>query len=396
MPIIELSQALLQEVTSIRHQLHEQPELSGNEFLTTQLLKEKLLAHSIKVLDAPIKTGVIAEIGDKEKGPTIALRADIDALPINEATTLSFKSKNPGVMHACGHDFHAASLLGAAIVLKQIESQLAGRIRLIFQPAEEINQGAKEVIQAGALEDVTAIIGYHNKPDLPIGTIGVKAGPLMAAVDQFKVTITGVGTHAAAPHNGSDPIVTASQIISSLQAIISRHLSPLSAAVLSVTHIEGGNTWNVIPEDVMFEGTIRTFSSKDQEKIKHLFSETIEHYSKVYHQSSQIAWIPSPPAVNNNAALTQLIAQTSQKFATIVDPGVTLGGEDFANYQLAIPGFFAFIGTGKPFEWHHPAFEVDDAALPTAIHYYVENARSLLTAFGSDDDKNLVSSLHNK
>lgn len=375
---IELSQDLINEMTTIRQKLHENPELSGEEFLTTQLIKEKLIAEGINIIETPLKVGVLAEIGNPSLGPTIALRADIDALPIQEATELAYQSKNQGVMHACGHDFHTASLLGAATILKQHEDRLKGRVRFIFQSAEEINQGAKEMIKTGALADVSYILGFHNKPDLPIGTIGIKSGPLMAAVDQFKVKIKGVGTHAAAPHNGNDPIVTACQIVTSLQSIVSRHVSPVNPAVLSVTHIEGGNTWNVIPEEVLLEGTIRTFDKADQLKIKHLFEQTISHYTESVNQSSKITWIESPPVLNNDEELTEQVKNVTSRFAEIIEPNVTLGGEDFANYQQIIPGFFAFIGTDSPYEWHHPSFLVNDLALPVAIQYYVENTLELL------------------
>lgn len=378
----KIPEILVAEIRTIRHAIHKNPEQSGQEFATTQLIKEYLAAHEIKILEIPLKTGVIAEIGNQTKCPIVALRADIDALPIQEATDLAFASENPGVMHACGHDFHTASLLGAATLLKEQEAQLKGKVRLIFQPAEEINQGGTAMVKAGAVNDVAAILGFHNKPDLPVGTFGIKSGPLMAAVDQFKVKIKGIGTHAAAPQNGSDPIVTACQIVSSLQAIVSRHVSPISPSVLSVTHIEGGNTWNVIPESVFLEGTIRTFFEADQQKIKQLFEKTIQHVTSIYGQIGEIEWIAGPPVVMNNPELTEIVKETTATFASIVQPELTMGGEDFANYQREVPGFFAFIGTNSPFEWHHPSFTIDDAALPYAIQYYVENTKALLQKLG--------------
>lgn len=376
----EIPEKLVEEIRMIRQAIHKNPEQSGQEFATTQLIKTYLAAHDINSLEIPLKTGVIAEIGGHghTNGPIIALRADIDALPIQEATNLAYASENEGVMHACGHDFHTASLLGAASLLKKQEAELNGKVRLIFQPAEEINKGGTAMVKAGAVNDVSAILGFHNKPDLPVGTFGIKSGPLMAAVDQFKVVIKGTGTHAAAPQNGSDPVVTACQIVSSLQAIVSRHVSPISPAILSVTHIEGGNTWNVIPESVFLEGTIRTFFEADQQKIKHLFESTIQQLTNIYGQTGEIEWIAGPPVVMNNSELTEIVRETTATFASIVQPELTMGGEDFANYQQEVPGFFAFIGTNSPFEWHHPSFIVDDAALPYAIQYYVENAKVLL------------------
>lgn len=372
----ELSPAFLAEITAIRHYLHANPELSNQEVVTTAYIKNYLEALGITCLASSLQTGVIAEIG--QSGPIIALRADIDALPINEATNLSYASINPGVMHACGHDFHTAALLGAATLLKAQEDQLTGKIRLIFQPAEEDNGGARQVIEAGHLEGVSAILGFHNKPELPVGTIGIKDGPLMAAVDRFKITIKGVGSHAAAPHNGSDPVVTACQIVSALQGIVSRHVSPLDTTILSVTHITGGNTWNVIPESVFLEGTIRSFNKEVQEKVKNLTAQVVANFPVAFDQVGTLEWVQSPPAVWNDASLAASVSQVTNQFAEVIVPEVTLGGEDFAYYQEMIPGLFAFIGTNGPHEWHHPAFEVDDRALAVAITYYVENVRQLL------------------
>ena len=279
---------------------------------------------------------------------------------------------------ACGHDFHTASLLGAVQVLKAQEDKLQGKVRFIFQPAEESNRGARALISEGVLDGVDAIIGFHNKPELPVGTIGVKEGPLMAAVGQFKAEITGVGTHAAAPHNGNDPIVTACQVIANAQAIVARHTSPLEPVVLSVSHIEAGNTWNVIPEKVFFEGTIRTFNKEVERQMTQQFEKMIVQTADVYGQKGSIEWILTPPVVHNDVEITKVVRRTTEKFATVVTPEVTLGAEDFANYMEHVPGCFVFIGTGCPHEWHHPAFLVDDTALPFAIQYFVDNTNALL------------------
>ena len=372
-----ITNEVIKTATAHRRHLHMYPEVSGTEIETTRYIRKALEAMGIACLDLQSKTGVVAEIGNGE-GPTLALRADIDALPIVEQTGLDYASKNEGAMHACGHDFHTASLLGAAQVLKAQEATLQGKVRFIFQPAEESNQGARALISEGVLEGVDAIIGFHNKPELPVGTIGVKEGPLMAAVGQFKAEITGVGTHAAAPHNGNDPIVTACQVIANAQAIVARHTSPLEPVVLSVSHIEAGNTWNVIPEKVFFEGTIRTFNKEVERKMTEQFEKMIVQTADVYGQKGSIEWILTPPVVHNDAAVTKVVKSVTEKFATVVTPEVTLGAEDFANYMEHVPGCFVFIGTGCPREWHHPAFLVDDAALPFAIQYFVDNTNALL------------------
>ena len=372
-----ITKEVIERATTHRRHLHMYPEVSGTEVETTRYIREALEAMGLTCWDLKSKTGGVAEIGN-DNGPTLALRADIDALPIVEQTGLDYASKNEGAMHACGHDFHTASLLGAVQVLKEQEASLQGKVRFIFQPAEESNQGARALISEGVLEGVDAIIGFHNKPELPVGTIGVKEGPLMAAVGQFKAEITGVGTHAAAPHNGNDPIVTACQVIANAQAIVARHTSPLEPVVLSVSHIEAGNTWNVIPEKVFFEGTIRTFNKEVERQMTEQFEKMIVQTADVYGQKGSIEWILTPPVVHNDAAVTKVVKSVTEKFATVVTPEVTLGAEDFANYMEHVPGCFVFIGTGCPHEWHHPAFLVDDTALPFAIQYFVDNTNALL------------------
>ncbi len=372
-----ITKEVIERATTHRRHLHMYPEVSGEEVETTRYIRETLEAMGLVCWDLQSKTGVVAEIGNGE-GPTLALRADIDALPIVEQTGLDYASKNEGAMHACGHDFHTASLLGAVQVLKEQEASLKGKVRFIFQPAEESNRGARALISEGVLDGVDAIIGFHNKPELPVGTIGVKEGPLMAAVGQFKAEITGVGTHAAAPHNGNDPIVTACQVIANAQAIVARHTSPLEPVVLSVSHIEAGNTWNVIPEKVFFEGTIRTFNKEVERQMTEQFEKMIVQTADVYGQKGSIEWILTPPVVHNDVEITKVVRRTTEKFATVMTPEVTLGAEDFANYMEHVPGCFVFIGTGCPREWHHPAFLVDDAALPFAIQYFVDNTNALL------------------
>ena len=372
-----ITKEVIERATTHRRHLHMYPEVSGEEVETTRYIREALEAMGLTCWNLKSKTGAVAELGNGE-GPTLALRADIDALPIVEQTGLDYASKNEGAMHACGHDFHTASLLGAVQVLKAQEDKLQGKVRFIFQPAEESNRGARALISEGVLDGVDAIIGFHNKPELPVGTIGVKEGPLMAAVGQFKAEITGVGTHAAAPHNGNDPIVTACQVIANAQAIVARHTSPLEPVVLSVSHIEAGNTWNVIPEKVFFEGTIRTFNKEVERQMTQQFEKMIVQTADVYGQKGSIEWILTPPVVHNDVEITKVVRRTTEKFATVVTPEVTLGAEDFANYMEHVPGCFVFIGTGCPHEWHHPAFLVDDTALPFAIQYFVDNTNALL------------------
>ena len=374
--MIEIEKEFLKKLIDDRHFLHMNPELSGEEFATTEFIKEKLKEHNIKIIETNLKNGVVAEIGQGDR--VVALRADIDALPIEEESGVVYHSKVKGKMNACGHDFHTISLIGAAILLKEDEDELKGRVRLIFQPEEEINSGAVKMIEENVLEGVWCIIGFHNKPDIPVGFIGIKEGPLMAGVEQFEVEIRGVGTHAAAPHNGNDPIVTASQIITGLQSIVSRHISPLETAVVSVTKIEAGKTWNIIPDRVKLEGTIRTFSEKVREETKKLFEQIIKNYSAAVNQEAEIKWISDGSPVDNNEKMAEILKKEISKFAKVIAPEIMMGGDDFARYQEKVPGLYAFIGTGCPYEWHHPSFLIDDKALPYAINYFITGAKAML------------------
>lgn len=263
----ELSDELLEKLIQIRRSLHANPELAFEEYETTATLVQLLTEYNIRILPLPLKTGIVAEIGDHKKGSTIAIRADIDALPIQEETELPFSSKNPNKMHACGHDFHTVAILGAAILLKEFESELPGKVQILFQPAEEIGKGALEMIKTNVLKDTKVIIGMHNKPDLKVGTIGIKSGPLMAAADGFTVEINGKSSHAAVPEAGLDSILTASHIITSLQSIVSRNISPLENAVVSVTKFHSGKASNVIADKAVFSGTVRTFKMEVRQTI---------------------------------------------------------------------------------------------------------------------------------
>lgn len=374
--MIEIEKEFLKKLIDDRHFLHMNPELSGEEIATAEFIKEKLKEHNIKIIETNLKNGVVAEIGQGDR--VVALRADIDALPIEEESGVVYHSKIKGKMHACGHDFHTISLIGAAILLKENEDELKGRVRLIFQPEEEINSGAVKMIEENVLEGVSCIIGFHNKPDIPVGFIGIKEGPLMAGVEQFEVEIRGVGTHAAAPHNGNDPIVTASQIITGLQSIVSRHISPLETAVVSVTKIEAGKTWNIIPDRVKLEGTIRIFSEKVREETKKLFEQIIKNYSAAVNQEAEIKWISDGSPVDNNEKMAEILKKEISKFAKVIAPEIMMGGDDFARYQEKVSGLYAFIGTGCPYEWHHPSFLIDDKALPYAINYFITGAKAML------------------
>lgn len=378
-----MSEGIYEKLREIRHYLHQHPEISENEFETTAFIKKHLKDLGIEPLAYPLKTGVIAEIGSGQ--PIIALRVDIDALPIVEKTGLAYASKN-GAMHACGHDFHQTSLLGAAQILKEREAEIKGTVRLIFQPAEENFQGAYQVIEAGGIEGVSAIIGYHNNPHLKPGQIGLRSGAIMAGVEQFEVTVAGISAHAARPDLGVDAVLAITTMIHNLQQIVSRTVSPFDSAVLSVTHIDVGTTWNVLPAKGFFEGTIRTFDPKIRLAVINKFTKIVETTAEQFGAQVSIQWGNSPKVTYNDATLTPLIFENSKTFAQVIETLPSTGGEDFAAYQEKIPGVFAFVGSNgadNAPDWHHDDFIVKDEALPTAVNYFVENAFKLLEYYRS-------------
>ena len=371
-----------EELAEIRYYIHQHPELSGQEYQTTAFLKERLEELGIRILESGLKTGLIAEIGSGQ--PVVALRADIDALPILEQTNLPYKSQNPGVMHACGHDFHQTSLLGAAALLKEKEDQLEGTIRLIFQPAEEISEGASDVLATGLLEDVQGIIGFHNMPQLKAGQLALNAGAMMAGVEKFKVTVTGVSSHAARPDLGVDTVTAVTTMVQNVQLLISRTISPFETAVLSITHLNVGSTWNVLPKSGYFEGTIRSFNPSVQRELKEHFISIIRHIAKSLEVDVAFEWGVTPPVTFNDEELTKVVWEASQDLAEVLPANPSTAGEDFAFYQERIPGVFAFIGSnGDPDapDLHHDHMTIDDAAFQVSVPYYVENAQALLRYF---------------
>ncbi|MFX3634332.1 MAG: M20 peptidase aminoacylase family protein [Candidatus Pristimantibacillus sp.] len=369
-----------QRLIEMRRHLHQHPELSDEEFQTTLSIKQWLEKAGIRVVDYGLETGVIAEVGEANgDGPVVAVRADIDALPIHEETGLEYASLTAGKMHACGHDFHTSAIIGAAVLLKQREDELKGYVRFIFQPSEENATGARKVIESGALEGVQAIFGMHNKPDLPVGTVGVKEGPLMAAADRFIIEVAGVGTHAAVPDAGIDPIVTAAHIVTALQAIVSRNVSPLQSAVISVTQIHSGNTWNVIPEKAIMEGTVRTFDDKVRTQVLERFGQVVDGVAAAYGTTATLRMIQGPPPVHNDKQWSETAIKVAERSGLkVIEPILSSAGEDFSFYQREVPGVFVFMGTSGSKEWHHPAFTLDERALSSSARFFAELAAQAL------------------
>jgi len=374
-----MTDSLIEQLVSWRRELHQHPELSNHEFATTERITAWLKEADIRVLPLRLKTGVVVEIGQGE--PLIALRADIDALPIEEATHRPFASKNAGVMHACGHDVHTSVMLGVAYRLKAQEKQLKGRVRILFQPAEETFNGAQQLIDAGALEGVQAIFGMHNAPDLPLGTLKTRGGAFYANVDRFSITINGKGAHAARPHEGIDSVVIGSQIVTTLQTLASRIYSAQESVVVSVTRFTAGNTWNVLPQTVELEGTVRTHNDTIREAIPQRIRSLVEGIAGGFGARATLDWQPGPPALINTpqwADFALSIAKESGYNVEVATP--QMGGEDFAFYLHHVPGAFVSIGSASAFGLHHPEFDPNEAVIEPAVDYFTALAQRALHA----------------
>ena len=362
--------ALEQKLTGFFEELHMHPELSYEEYETTERIKRELAAAGIEILQIPLKTGVTAIVRGAKPGKTYGLRCDIDALPIEEETDLPYKSKTPGKMHACGHDFHTAAVFGAALLLQERKEELQGTVKILFQPAEESSHGAETVLETGVLSDVTAIFGLHTAAYLPVGTLGIRAGSVMAAVDRFELNITGTGCHGGHPDEGVDTILVAASVIQAFQSIVGRNLNPFHTGVVSLTRINGGNTWNVIPDKVELEGTVRSMEKDDRIFIERRMREIAEHTAAAYGANAELLWYPGPPATVNEKAWSAFAQKVAEESGfEVVPQRNSTGGEDFAFYLEKIPGCFINVGTGVGYPNHHPKFYADEAALTPAAEY---------------------------
>jgi N-acetylcysteine deacetylase len=363
----------------LRRELHRHPELSGEELWTTERLRQWLTEAGIAILPLDLKIGVVAEVRGAKPGPLIALRSDIDALPIHEETGLPYASAIAGRMHACGHDFHMATIFGAALMLKELESELAGTVRFLFQPAEETSWGARLLIEAGALEGVSAVFGLHNRPDVPAGTAGVSAGPLMASVDTLHVRVTGKGGHGAIPDLTIDPVVAGSAIVMALQTAVSRNISPLEPAVVSVCSFQAGSAHNVIPPEAVLTGTVRTFNPAVRARMPALLNRIVSEVAAGYGATATVELVDGTPAVVNDPAMADLVRRAAARAGVpVADAVPTMGGEDFAEYQQRVPGCFIWLGTGCPEGWHHPKFMVDESVIAVGAGLFVEIALEAL------------------
>lgn len=352
---------------------HRHPETALEEFETTEHIKKVLEQNNIEIINSSLKTGLVAIIRGKREKPVIALRCDIDALEIQEETELSYQSENPGKMHACGHDFHTTAILGAALLLNERKQELEGTVKILFQPAEEANHGAEKVLETGVLDDVDLIFGLHVIPDMEPGTVVFTEGGNYAAVDKFVVDIEGIGSHAAHPHKSIDPIVVSAQLINAFQTIISRGLDPFDNAVISVTSIHAGTTWNVISASAQMVGTVRTFNKDTRDGIHMRMAEICKGIGSAFGAKVNFNWYPGAPATNNDPGLIRLTKDIAgeEGMNTIIGHP-TMGGEDFACYQERIKGAFIEIGIGESYPLHHSKFKVDKSVLYSTAKLFAE------------------------
>ncbi|MBK9993386.1 MAG: amidohydrolase [Saprospiraceae bacterium] len=362
------AQSLLPELIDIRCHLHQHPELSFKEFETSNYIKSILTKLGISYTDQWAETGIVATIG-KQSLKSIALRGDMDALPIQEKNDVNYKSINENVMHACGHDVHMTCLLGAAMILKEFEASLGGQVKLIFQPGEELLPGgAKALIGQGVLNDVNAIFGLHVQPKMDVGTLGFCKGASMASCDEIYIKVIGRGGHAALPDQAVDPIYIASQIIVQLQSIISKEKPPFSPSVLGIGKINSiGGATNIIPDEVLLEGTLRCLNEEWRAKAKKRIREIIDSVAIGLGGRAEITIIDGYPCLMNNEDLTQkaknVVGQLYEDESVITIPS-RMSSEDFAYYSHEIPACFFRLGIGKEAGVHTPNFDVDMNCLP--------------------------------
>ena len=368
-------EAYWEQIVALRRHLHQFPELSGEEHATAETVQKKLEEHDIPLTTGYAGTGVLGVVEGGRAGNTVALRADIDALPIQEENDHAFVSKVDGVMHACGHDAHTAMLVGAGWLLDEIREELPGRVLLLFQPAEEASPtgGAQRMMQEGVFREHRphVIFAQHVWPELPAGQVGVRQGPITGASDRFKVTIEGSGGHASKPHQTIDAIVVANQVINSLQTVVSRDVDPLRSAVLTIGKIRGGTRYNAIAQKATLEGTIRTFGSETKETVKARFHSIVGGVAESMEASANIDYWDGYPATVNTPEWAERVRRTAQD---LLGPDATpdiepsLGGEDFGRFLLNYPGAYFRLGAASPGapakkRLHDSRFDIDEKAL---------------------------------
>ena len=375
-----------------RRHLHQNPEVSFHEEQTARFVRETLESFGGLEISRPTDNSVVARLVGDRPGRTVALRADIDALPILEENDFEFASRNPGAMHACGHDGHTAMLLGAAQILSGMRDELTGEIRFVFQHAEELSPGgAEELVEKGVVDGVDAVVGIHLWSRLPVGRVGVTYGPMMAAPDIFNVTVKGRGGHAAFAHQAIDSIAVGAQVVTNLQHVVARETDPLANVVLSVTRFQGGTTHNVIPGTVELEGTVRTLDPAIRDRMPAIMERVIRGVTSAHDADYELSYSRGYRPVVNDEGLTREIETVAR--GVVGEENVermppNMGGEDFSAYGQRAPAAFYLVGAGNEgagitAPHHHPRFTIDEDALGIGLKMHLAVATRLLDEGGN-------------
>ncbi|MBB6214255.1 amidohydrolase [Anaerosolibacter carboniphilus] len=385
MKIKELANQCKQYVIDMRREFHMYPEPSWGEIRTSQRVKEELEKIGVPYISVA-NTGVVATIQGNQAGKTVALRADMDALQVQETSAVSYRSQNEGIMHACGHDGHTAMLLGAAKILNEMKDEIKGTVKLFFQPAEEVAQGAKKMIEEGVMDGVDGVFAIHLWADIPYGTVCVEEGPRMASADFFKIFVQGKGGHGSLPHQGVDAVVAASAIVMDLQSIVSREISPLESAVVSVGMLHSGTRANVIASKAVLEGTTRSFNPE----IRNAFPTIIERIAKntgnSYRAEVSFEHICGTPATINEAVSSRRAQKAVENILSeeaLIHMEKVTGGEDFSLFLEKAPGAIAFVGVRNEekeacYPHHHERFNMDEDGLEIGTALYAQYAMMFL------------------
>jgi amidohydrolase len=387
MPIVNRVADLHDEITEWRRDLHAHPELQYDVHRTAGSVSERLKSFGCDDVVAGIgRTGVVGVIrGRKPGAKVIGMRADMDALPIEEATTVAYKSTVPGKMHACGHDGHTAMLLGAAKYLAETRN-FAGTAVVIFQPAEEGGAGARAMMDDGLFDrfGIEQVFGMHNYPGMPIGQFAIRSGPMMASTDTIGIDLEGVGGHAAWPHFGVDTVLVGAQIVNQLQSIVARNVDPLQAAVISICMFQAGHADNVIPQQAKLRGTARALSPKVRDLLQKRVREVVEGTARAYGAKAELTYTTGYPVLVNEERKTAFAAGVAREVAgkdkVNTDCAPLMGAEDFAFMLQERPGAFIYIGNGNSAQLHNPAYDFNDEAIPVGTSYWVRLAETALAS----------------
>ncbi|WP_400087971.1 M20 aminoacylase family protein [Yoonia sp. R78084] len=384
MPVINRIADFAEDMTAWRRHLHQYPELGFECHETASFVVEKLRSFGVDEIHEGIATtGVVAIINGKAAGPTIGLRADMDALPMQEETGLAYASKVAGRMHACGHDGHTTMLLGAARYLAETRN-FAGRVALIFQPAEENGGGGEVMVKEGILErfDITEVYALHSGPGDAVGAFYTTPGPIMAAVDSFHIHITGIGGHGAYPYETADPVVAAVGMVNAIQTIVSRNHVPFEDLVVSVTQIHTGSADNIVPEKAYINGTVRTMAKSVQEMVEKRLTEIVAGHAAAYGVQAEVIYERGYPATINDAEKTAFAAAVAREISPDVDDArqYDMGAEDFSYFLEKRPGAYVYVGNGDSAGLHHPKYDFADGAAPAGASYFARLVERALPA----------------